>query len=95
MFLQKTPLNFTIQNVAFMYNKMRIKFSLILFFLLWVLLKIKVDISWSVITKCIKVPLMRTHFACKNVFNKHLIELLLTPLGDEHKTLVQRKKNHI
>ena len=60
---QKDKLNFTAQNIAFMYNKMSIKFFLILFFVMWVLLKINFDISWSVIAKCIKGPLMSTHFA--------------------------------
>ena len=48
---------------------------------MWVLLKINVDILWSAITKCIKVPLMSTHFACKNVFTKQLTELLLMLSG--------------
>ena len=65
-----------------MYNKMRTKFFLILLFLMWVLIKINVDISWSVITKYIEFPLMSTCFACKNIFTKHLIELLLIPSGD-------------
>ena len=42
-----------------------------------VLLNINIDILWSVITKCIKVPLMGTHFSCENVFAKHFIELFL------------------
>ena len=58
-----------------MYNKMSIKFFLILLFLMWVLLKITFDVSWSVIAKYIKGPLMSTHFACENVFTKQLIEL--------------------
>ena len=36
---------------------------MILFFLMWVLLKIDFDISWSVIAKCMKGPLMSTHSA--------------------------------
>ena len=69
---QKDNLNFTVQNIAFMYNKMSIKFFLILFYLMWVLLKINFDIliTWSVIAKYIKSPLMSTHSSCKNVFTK-------------------------
>ena len=67
---QKDNLNFTVQNIAFLYNKTSIKFFLILFFLMWVLLKIKFDISWSFIAKCIKCPLISTHSACENVFTK-------------------------
>ena len=78
----KNNLNFTVQNIAFMYNKKSIKFFLILFFLMWVLLKINVDIPWSVITKFIKVPFMGTYFACEDVFTKQLIELLLILNGD-------------
>ena len=52
------------------------------FFLMWILLKINVDISWSVIAKCTKGPLMSTHSACENVFTKQLIELLLILSGD-------------
>ena len=77
-FFQKINLNLTVQNIAFVYNKMRTKIFLILLFLMWVLIKINVDISWSVITKCIAVLLMRTYFACKNIITKDLIELLLT-----------------
>ena len=64
---QKDNLNFTIQNIAFLYNKMSIKFFFILFFLMSVLLKINFDISWSVIANCIKGALMSTHSACENV----------------------------
>ena len=49
---------------------------------MWILLQINVDILWSVIKTCIKVPLISTHFACKNVFAKQLIELLLMLSGD-------------
>ena len=73
---QKSNLNFIVQNIAFMCNEMRINFFLILFFF-WALLKINVDISWSVITKVIKVPLRSTCFSCKHVFTKYLIELFL------------------
>ena len=38
-------LNFTVQHISFMHNKMSIKFFIILFFLMWVLLKIHFDIS--------------------------------------------------
>ena len=38
-------LNFTVQHISFMHNKMSIKFFIILFFLMWVLLKIYFDIS--------------------------------------------------
>ena len=54
---------------------MSIKLFLILLFLMWVLLKINFDVSWPVIAKCIKGPLMSNHFACENVFTKQLIEL--------------------
>ena len=56
---------------------MRTKLFLVLFLFMWVLLKIKFYISWSVIAKCIKGPLMTTHSAWENVFTKQLIELLL------------------
>ena len=79
---QKNNLNFTVQNIAFLYNKMSIKIFLILFLLMWVLLKINFDISWSVIAKCIKGPLMSTNSAFENVFTKQLIELLLILCGD-------------
>ena len=93
---QKDNLNFTVQNIAFLYNKMSIKFFLILFFLMWVLLKINVDISWSVIAECIKGPLMSTHSACENVFTKLLIELLLILCGDvEQNPSPQKEKSHI
>ena len=72
---QRDNLNFTVQNIAFLYNKMSINFRLILFFLMSVLLKINFDILWSVIAKCIKDPLMSTDFACENVFTKQLIKL--------------------
>ena len=61
---------------------MSIKFFLILFFLMWVLPKINFDISWSVIAKCLKDPLMSTHYACESVFTKQLIELLQILCGD-------------
>ena len=67
---QKDNLNLTAQNIAFMYNEMSIKFFLVLFFLMWVLPKINLDISWSVIAKCAKGPLMSTHSDCENVFTK-------------------------
>ena len=79
---QKDNLNFTTQNIAFMYNEMSIKFLLVLLFLMWVLLKINFDNSWSVIAKCTKCPLMSTHSASENVFTKQLIELLLILSGD-------------
>ena len=47
-----------------------------------VLLKIDFDILWSVITNCIKGPLMSTYSAYENVFTKHLIDLLLILCGD-------------
>ena len=72
---QNNNLNFTVQNVAFMYKKMSIKFFLTLFFMMWVLLKINFDTLWSVIAKCIKGSLMSTHFVCEIVFTKQLIEL--------------------
>ena len=93
---QKDNLNFTVQNIAFLYNKMSIKFFLVLFFLIWVLLKINFDISWSVVAKCIKDPLMSTHFACENVFTKQLIELLLILCGDvEQNPGPEKEKSHI
>ena len=52
---QKDNLNFTVQNIAFLYNKMSIKIFFIVFFLMWVMPKINFDISWLVIAKCIKV----------------------------------------
>ena len=67
---QKDNLNFIAQNIAFMYNEMSIKFFLVLFFLMWVLLKINFDNSWSVIVKCTKGPLISTHSASENVFTK-------------------------
>ena len=75
---------------------MSIKFFLILFFLKWVLLKINFDISWSVIAKCIKGPLISTHSACENVFTKQLIELLLILCGDvEQNPGPEKEKSHI
>ena len=65
------------------------------FFLMWILLKINVDISWSVIAKCTKGPLMSTHFACENVFTKQLIELLLILSGDVEQNPGPEKKSHI
>ena len=59
-----------------MYNKMIIKFFLILFFLMWALQKKNFDISWSVIAKFIKGPLMSTHFDCENIFTKQFTEVL-------------------
>ena len=52
---------------------------------MWVLLNINVNISWSFITKCIIVPHKSTHFACENVFLKHLTALLLIVSGDVEK----------
>ena len=75
---------------------MGIKFFLTLFFLMWVLLKINFDISWSVIAKCIKGPLISTHSACENVFTKQLIELLLILCGDvEQNPGPEKEKSHI
>ena len=75
---------------------MSIKFFLILFFLMWILLKINFDISQSVIAKCIKGPLMSTHFACENVFTKQLIELLLILSGYvEQNPGPEKEKSHI
>ena len=79
---QKDNLNFTAQNIAFLYNEMSIKFFLVLFFLMGVLLKINFDNSWSVIAKCTKGPLMSTHSASENIFTKQLMELLLILGGD-------------
>ena len=93
---QKDNLNFTSQNIAFMYNQRSIKFFLVLFFLMWVLLKINFDNSWSVIAKCTKGPLMSTHSASKNVFTKQLIELLLILSGDvEQNRGPEKEKSHI
>ena len=93
---QKDDLNFTVQNSAFLYNKTSIKFFLILFFSMWILLKINFDISWSAIAKCIKGPLISTHSACKNVFTKQLIELLLILCGDvEQNPGPEKEKSHI
>ena len=93
---QKDDLNLTAQNIAFMYNKMSTKFFLVLFFLMWVLLKINFDISWSVIAKCVKGPLMSIHSACENVFTKQLIELLLILSGDvEQNPGPEKEKSHI
>ena len=90
---QKDNLNFTVQNIAFLYNKMSINFLLVLFFLVSVLLKINFDILWSVIAKCIKDPLMSTDFACENVFTKQLIKLLLILCGDvEQKPWSRQRK---
>ena len=47
-----------------------------------VLLKIDFDILWSVITNCIKGPLMSTYSAYENVFTKHLVDLLLILYDD-------------
>ena len=93
---QKDNLKFTVQNIAFMQNKMSIKFFLILFFLMWVLLKINFDISQSVIAKCIKGPLMSIHSACENIFTKQLIDLLLILPGDiEQNPDPEKEKSHI
>ena len=63
---------------------------------MWVLLKINFDILWSVNTKCIKGPLVSTHFACENVFTKQLIELLLILGGDVGQNLgPEIEKSHI
>ena len=66
----KNNLNLIAQNIAFMYNKIIIKFFLNLFFLMWVLPCTNVNTSQSVIRKCIEVPLRSTHFACENVLVK-------------------------
>ena len=93
---QKDNLSFTVRKISFMYNKMSIKFFSVLFFLMWVLLKINFDISLSVIAKCIKDPLMSTHSACNNVFTKNLIELLLILSGDiEQNPGPEKEKSHI
>ena len=89
---QKDNLNFTVQSITFVYNKMSIKFFFILFLLIWVLLKINFDISWSVIAKCIKDPLMSTHSACENVFIKQLIELLLIFCDNVEQNLGPKKE---
>ena len=61
-----------------------------------VLLKISFDISWTVIAKCIKGPLISTHSACENVFPKQLIELLLILCGDvEQNPGSEKEKSHI
>ena len=91
---QKDNLNFTVQKIAFMYNKTSIKFFSVFFFLVWVQLKINFDISWSVIAKWIKGPLMSTHSACENIFTKQLIELLLILSGDVEQNL-DKEKSHI
>ena len=91
---QKNSLNLTIQNTACMHNKWVWNFSWSYFSLIWVLLKINVDISWSVITKCIKVSLMGTHFACENAFTKHLIRLLLILSGEQNPG-PEKEKSHI
>ena len=90
---EKDNLNFTVQNIAFMYNKINIKFFLILFFLMWLLLKINFNILWSVIAKYTKGPLISTHSACENVFTKQFIELLLILYGDVEQS--REKKSHI
>ena len=93
---QKDNLNFTVQNIAFMYNKMSIKFFFVLFILMWVLLKRNFDISWQVIAKCIKGSLMSTHSACENIFTKQLIEQLLILSGDvEENPGPEKEKPHI
>ena len=93
---QRDNLNFTVQNIAILYNKTSIKFFLILLFLMWVLLKINFDNLWSVIAKCIKGPLMSTISACENVFTKQLIELLLILCGDvEQNPSLEKEKLNI
>ena len=93
---QKDNLNFTAQNIAFMYNEMSIKFFLVLFFLMWVLLKINFDNSWLVIAKCTKGSLISTHSANENVFTKQLIEPLLIISGDfEQNPAPEKEKSHI
>ena len=93
---QNDNLNFTIQNIAFLYNEVSIKFFLILFLLMSVLLKINFDISWSVIAKCIKGPVMSSHSACENVFTKLLIELLLILCGNvEQNPGPEKEKSHL
>ena len=93
---QEDNLNFTALNIAFMYNEMSIKFFLVLFFLMWVLLKKNFDNFWSVIAKCTKGPLMSTHSASENVFTKQLIELLLMLSGDvEQNPSPEKEKSHI
>ena len=94
--LQKDNLNFTVQNIVFMHSKMSIKFFLILFFLMCKLLKINLDISWSVIAKCIKASLMSNHSGCENIFTTQLIELLLILSGDvEQNSGPEKEKSHI
>ena len=80
-----------------MYNKMNIKFFLILIFLMWVIiLKINFDISWSVIAKYIKGLLMNTHSAWENIFTKQLIELLLILSDDvEQNPGLEKEKSNI
>ena len=64
--------------------------------MMWVLLKINFDILLSDIAKCIKGPLMSTHFACKNVFTKQLIEVLLILSGDvEQNPGPEKEKFHV
>ena len=93
---QKDNLNFTVQNIAFMYNKKSINFFLVLFFLMRVLLKTNFDISWSFIAKCIKDPLMNTHSAYENVLTKQMIDLLLILSGDvEQNPGPEKEKSHI
>ena len=72
---------------------MSIKFFLILFFLLWVLLKESFDTSWLVISKCIKSPLVNTHYACENIFTKQLIELFLILSGNVEQNPGSEKEN--
>ena len=92
---QKDNLMFTDQSIAFMYNKISIRFFLVLFFLMWVLLNTNFDILWSVIAKCIKGPLMSTHSASENVLTKQLIELLLILSGDvEQNPGPEKQKSH-
>ena len=61
-----------------------------------VLLRINFDISWSVIAKCIKGPVMSSHSACENVFTKLLIELLLILCGNvEQNPGPEKEKSHL
>ena len=88
---QKDNSMFTDQKIAFTCNKISIRF-----FFMWVLLKTNFDISWSVIAKCMKGPLMSTHSACENVLTKQLIELLLILSGDvEQNPGPEKEKSHI
>ena len=64
--------------------------------MIWVLLKINFDISWSLIAKCTKGSLMSTHSACEYVFTKQLIKLLLILSGDvEQDPDPEKETSHI